>query len=419
LVVVPRKSVAYEILADLRGFNKRIGATVELGSAPHALKRGKGRVIRVVPAQQILQCFSGHSAKEQLSAIDMIILENLEQLDSAYELAVSLLRYATQTSKTRFVGFSHSLGDPSDLAAWLGVDPFSLFSFRPQDRDQALITTTQTFTIPQSASLFKAMAKPAHSAIQSAGPEEQAVVFVPSRGQCRPIAFDLITQCALDAVTDRGYLPAEVADGVMDVHLVQLQDRSLIDLVSRGIGIFHEGVHKSDRNLMLELYAEGLIRVLIVPRDACWSVPVRSAVVVVMGTQYFQFLGSNREGERQLREYDLTELVHMQSRAVRHSGIGHFYLFCQSEAKETALRFLNEGLPLESKLLETQELVEWCKSNCDVKQRQNVADVLSFTYLARRAASNPSYYDCSGDTLNEKLSRIVDRILDVPADNSH
>ncbi|KAJ7283771.1 Sec63-domain-containing protein [Mycena rebaudengoi] len=408
LIVTPRKSVASETLAELRDASSATGVSVELSIGQNVLTRPQGRAIRIVTAAHLLQVVSQRDPKRPLRGLDLVICEGLEQLDPAYELGVSLLRHAVQTSPTRFVGASASLSDPADLAAWLRIDPQALHSFRPSDRDQALTTSPHTFSIPQSSSLFKAMAKPAHAAIQSANPGESALVFVPSRGQCRSVAYDLITQCALEAETDQGYLPSGVSQDRLEDYLVRLRDTSLVDVVSRGIGFFHEGIQKPDRNLMLELYAEGIVRVLVVPREACWTVPVRAGVVVVMGTQY---AAAAAEGaDRQMRDYGLTELVRMQGRAVRHSGAGHFHLFCQAEGKDTFMRFLNEGLPLESALLGSAELRSWYERHARL-EKQHLVDALSFTFLARRVATNPTYYDCVSSSRDENLSRIVDDLV--------
>lgn len=413
VVVTPRRSIAIETVSDLRLTAQAMGVSVELATGLNALSKPKGRTIRVLTGAQLLLAISQRNPKTPLTGIRLVVCENLEQLDSPYELGLSLLRHATQSCPTRYVGFSSSLNDPADLASWLDVDPSALHSFRPSDRDQSLTVSTQTFTIPQSASLFKAMAKPAHAAIQSVSAGESALIFVPSRGQCRPVGLDILTQCALQAETERGYLPPGISEDRLEDYLVRLQDKTLVDFVSRGVGFFHEGIQKPDRNIMLELYAEGIIRVLVVPRDSCWTLPVRAAVVVVMGTQYVQV---EVEGlERQLRDYDLTELVRMQSRAVRHSGSGHFYLFCQAEAKDTFTRFLNEGLPLESHLLETRVLENWYKErrkSDGISDKQQGVEALSFTFLARRIVSNPVYYDCPSSSHDESLSRIVDKLED-------
>lgn len=388
-----------------------LGVKLDVLSSESSLTQVLSKTIRLVTAANLLVILSRYPLSRlsrSLSTLHLVVCESLELLDAPYELCISLLLHGTQWHPTRYLGFSGSLNDPADLAAWLNVDPSALHSFRPVDRDQYLVTSTQTFTIPQSAALYKAMAKPAHAAIQ-ATPGEAAVVFVASRAQCHSVALDLMTQCALEMETDKGYLRDTFSSEAVELYLGRLQDRGLVDFVTRGIGFYHGGLSRQDRILTLELYAEGIIRVLIVPHDFCWSLPVRAATVVVMGTQYFH-VSENGE-QRQLRDYSLEELVRMQSRAVRHDGGGHFHLFCQAEAKDTFTRFLTDGLPLESKLLETDDLRRWyhnARNKGILKTKQDGVDALSFTFLARRLESNPVYYDTLAVSMDERLSRIVD-----------
>ncbi|KAE9410344.1 Sec63-domain-containing protein [Gymnopus androsaceus JB14] len=412
LVVAPRGSAASEIISDLRIMSqtRRSDVILELANDENLLQKPIRRTVRVVSADHLCKAIAMWNPKDSITDLDLVVCENLDELDGAYELGISLLRHATQTEPTRYLGISNSLNDASDLAAWLDVDEFAFHSFRPTDRSQSLITSTKSFTIPHSASLFKAMAKPAHSAIRQATLEDTAIVFVPSRAQCRSTALDLLTQCALEDHSDRGYLQPGVHEYIQEDYFTRLQDRSLADFLLKGVGFFHDGMKRADRSLMLQLYAEGIVRVLIVSREACWSLPVRAAAVVVMGTQYVHFAGQG--DERQLREYDLTELVRMQSRAVRHSGSGNFHLFCQAEARDTYVRFLTEGLPLESKLLDTDVLEKWVQMGQKrwiVKEKQHVMDALSFTFLAHRVATNPAHYDCTSSR-DENLSRIVDKL---------
>ena len=103
----------------------------------------------------------------------------------------------------------------------------------------------------------------------------------------------------------------------------------------------------------------------------------------------------------------------MQGKAVRHDSMGRFYLFCQAEGKDTLTRFLNDGLPLESRLLETDTLRDWFRDrrkDGSIKDKQAAVDMLSFTFLARRLVSNPAYYDARSTAVNELLSRIADSL---------
>lgn len=408
-MVAPRRSVAIEAVTELRSVSKALNVSVEQSTAESLFTTPSRRTIRVVTSAELLRSISrSYLPENALSTLRLVVCENLELLDAPYELGISLLIHAAQTYPIRFLGLSNSLNDPADLAAWLDVDPLALHSFRPSDRDQSLTVHTQTFTIPQSAALFKAMAKPVHMAIQKV-PGGSAIVFIPSWNLGRTIARDLITQCALETESDRGYLPSGADPDALAHNRWRLKDAELLDYIARGVGFFHEGIATEDRKLMLELYADGLLRVLIVPRDACWALPVRAATVVVVGTQYLHVT----DEERQLRDYALEDLVCMQGRAVHHDGEGHFHLFCQVESKDTFLRFLNDGLPLESKLLQTDVLRAWYRDRRKegtIADKQQAVGALSFTFLARRLMSNPVYYDCSSTSINELLSRVVDSL---------
>jgi antiviral helicase SLH1 len=211
--------------------------------------------------------------------------------------------------------------------------------------------------------------------------------------------------------TERGFLPESVPPLYVEDYSARLQDPTLVDFVTRGVGIFHSGMSIADRNLILGLFAESVVRVLVAPRDACWMLPVRAGAVVVMGTQYVHL---ERDGSGpQLRDYSLVDIVQMQSRAVRHDAPGHFFLFCQAEVRDTLSKFLAEGLPLESELLDSSVFEEWYKErrrDGSIRNRQDAVQVLSFTLLARRLVSNPVYYDMEAGSQNEVLSRIVDRL---------
>jgi antiviral helicase SLH1 len=411
-----------EWMSDLRGVMSAMGFSMSFVRGSSVLAPAKSKELRLTTSFHLLAALSEEKDLAQsYPGLQLVVLENLEQLDPYYELAVSSLRRVIQTQPTHIVGFSASLNDAADLSTWLDVPSSAFHGFRPSDRDQSLRVVAHAFAIPHSAALFKAMARPASAAILSVSPGP-AIVFVQSRTQCSSVALDLIVNCTLETGAETGYLPSDVGSAAFlelsHPHISRLQDRSLSDFLSKGVGFFHSGMHKQDRAIVLELYAEGVVRVLVVARDSCWTLPVRAAVVVVMGTQYFTV---HEDGAgRQLRNYTLEELIHMQGRAVRHGHMGHFYLFCQAEDKDTYMRFLEGGLPLESRLVGSDQLRQWYKHHRDrgqIRNKQEGVQALAWTFLARRVASNPTYYDNKG-TRDECLSRIVDNLEKSIIDHS-
>ncbi|KAI9447836.1 Sec63-domain-containing protein [Lactarius indigo] len=394
LVIAPRHSIVTEWMSDLRGVPPVMGFSMKFVTGSGTLAPARSKEIRLTTSSHLVAALSEEKdLAHSYPGLQLVVLENLEQLDPYYELAISSLLRVIRTQPTRVVGFSASLNESGDLA-----------TFRPSDRDQSLNVAVHTFAIPHSAALFKAMARPASTAILSIR-LNPAIVFVPSRTQCSSVALDLIVNCTLETGAGAGYLSPSVSP--------ELQDPGLSNLLSNGVGILHLGMHKQDHATIMELYTGGIIQVLVVAREACWTLPVRAAAVVVMGTQYISI---HEDGaRRQLRDYTLEELVHMQGRAVRHGDMGHFHLFCQAEDKDTYMRFLEGGLPLESQLLRSDQLQQWYKhhrSRGHISSKHEGVQALSLTFLAQRIVSNPTYYDCKG-TRDERLSQVVDELEEL------
>lgn len=407
LVVVPKRAMVAATVALHRQHARTFGLSVEVGDSDQVLHRKTPRSISVVTPENLLRMLALQPSPS--SHFDLVVLEEMQLLDTSYELAVSILRHSLQAKLPRFLALSHSLVDPTDLAGWVGVDTLSLFSFLPKDRPQPLTTHIHTFAVPHSSSLMKTMIKPCHNALRGCLQDQQGLVFVSSRSQGLAIAQDLLTRCVLESDTQRTYRPKDIREDDLEASITQLQDRQIVDLIIGGVGVIHENLTKSDRSLILRLYLQKVLRVLVVSRGACWSLPVRAETVVVMGTQYIA--GDASGNSRQLRDYELSEIVAMQSRAIQTTHAGSFYLFCQVESKETIAKFLNDGLPLESQLLETDHFVEWCISQkARVQKRQDIVDILCFTYLARRMGTNPSYYGCPDSSLEVQLSHTADEL---------
>lgn len=113
--------------------------------------------------------------------LELYVFEDLHLLDEVYELAVSKILTFARIARTRIVGTTSSLIDPSDLAEWLGIDPGpldqwgrpvasqppALFSFAPSDRGNHISVSIKSFTIPHGPTLLRSMIKPTYDILKS------------------------------------------------------------------------------------------------------------------------------------------------------------------------------------------------------------------------------------------------------------
>jgi len=367
----------------------------------------------------------------------LVVFDDLHLLDELYELAAARILSIVRPARTRLVGLTASLNDASDLGAWLGVEHGWRYAFYPRDRGNPITVAVKTFPLPHSATLLKTMVKPTYDIVK--GASAQTIIFVPSRGACRTVANDMVTQSG-NEMDLNGFLSASRED--VEPLLAHLRDPALFEPILHGIGYLIPGSHASDLRLVLELFASGLLRALIVPRESCWTLPVRASTVVLMGAQYIRMTGEEGS-DRRVVNYSRTELVKMQGLAVTSAGpsegqSGKMFVMCQSEQAMLVNRVLTDGLPLESNLpavIRRQSSTEAItafgrmikyrtpplqpqinrRRVADLRKR-DVMDLLGWTYFGTRVKSNPTYYDIHQGTEGEEVSRLVDEWFRAGAD---
>jgi len=431
MVIVPHRQSVTETVARIRSICPRAkGIAVQslISSSEFDSFATAKRMIAVTTPSACLR-IDDSAMVQHVNRLALFVLEDLHLFDDQYEIAVARILSMARPARTRIVGITSSLNDPSDLADWLGVGAQSRFFFHPRDRGNPVVVSLKTFTIAHSSTLLKVMVKPAYDILKSA--TDGAILFVPSRAACRTVAADLITQSGTEMDLD-GFLAAPRDD--VEPMVQRLRDPSLFEPVLHGIGFILPGMAPNDLSTVLELFASGILRALIVPREACWTLPVRAEAVVVMGAQYIQTTGGQDRGDRQVVNYSRQELVKMQGFAVRSahqtSTGGRLFIMCQSEQATAISRVFNDGLPLESSLpalIRRQSSHEAISALAGIlKHRQpppppqlsrprvpdlrkrDMMDMIGWTYLARRIKSNPTYYDMHRGTEGEELSRLVD-----------
>ncbi|KAF8466489.1 Sec63-domain-containing protein [Russula ochroleuca] len=397
---------------QLQGGKEIVALTGETSADLRLLE--KGDVIVCTPSQWDVLSRRWRQRKN-VQNIGLLIADEVQQVGGevgpTYEVIISRTRYVSaQTEvKTRIVACGVSLANARDLGEWIGALSHTIFNFPPSARPLDMDIHIQSFSIPHFPSLMIAMSKPAYLAIAEYSQAKPVIIFVPGRQQCRLTAEDLLVHCNADDDDDR-FLNAELSD--IQPHLDHISDRSLVETLKHGIGLYHEALSKQDKRIVERLFQSGAIQVLISSKDAAWSLPVSSYLVIIMGVQSY-------EGkEHRYVDYPVMDVLQMMGRACRplEDERSRCVLMSQQTRKEFYKKFLGEGLPIESHL-PTHLLHDYFLAEIAVKtieNKQDAMDILTWTYFYRRMTQNPNYYNLhnvSHQHLSDHLSELVENTL--------
>ncbi|BGP22414.1 DNA/RNA helicase, DEAD/DEAH boxtype [Rhodotorula toruloides] len=418
LYLTPRRALARQAAMRLRtAFSGTVGIPVQLVSRAEDLDSLAGSRCGIAVASPAAFLRILRKRYRPFAYLNLVVAHELHALDAAYELALSRLRWIYPA--TRVVGSSSALADVSSLADWLDVPEHASYSFSPATRTSSLTTNVQPFSTPHSFALLRQMVKPAYDAMRIAS--GSTIAFVPSRSQCRTTAKDLVTHSASDIES------SFVADGALDMvaaYAESLSDESLAEALTHGIAVFHEGLTATEQRLALELFGAGIVKVLIVSREACWTLPVHGSLVIVMSSQYVTVrTGEDGRDEREVQAYPVPDLLQMQSLAVPPSAkfSAECLILCQKDQAELYGKFFQHGAPLESGLPldpALSAIVFEDLANDRIRDRHGVVDLLSWTFASRRLVDNPSYYATEFTTgtstmQDDLLSRLADSVIDI------
>jgi pre-mRNA-splicing helicase BRR2 len=54
-----------------------------------------------------------------------------------------------------------------------------------------------------------------------------------------------------------------------------------------GVAFYHDGITERERRIVEQLYNSGAVQIVVATQSMCWGMPLRSYLVVIMGTQYY------------------------------------------------------------------------------------------------------------------------------------
>jgi len=335
--------------------------------------------------------------------VRLIIIDEIHLLhdDRGPVLESIVSRTIRKTEQTgdpvRLVGLSATLPNYKDVATFLRVDvEKDLFhfdgSFRPCPLRQEFIGVTDKKAIKQ----LKTMNDITYNkVIEHVGTHRnQMLIFVHSRKETAKTA-KYIRDKALEMETINQILKHDSGSReALNEAGNDATDADLKDLLPYGFGIHHAGMSRVDRAEVEDLFANGLIQVLVCTATLAWGVNLPAHTVIIKGTQVY----SPEKGS--WIELSPQDVLQMLGRAGRpqYDTYGEGIIITTQGEMQYYLSLLNQQLPIESQFV--SKLVDNLNAEVvlgNVRTRDEGVEWLGYTYLFVRMLRSPGLYSVGAE----------------------
>eukprot|EP01029_Cantina_marsupialis_P030669 TRINITY_DN838_c0_g1_i3.p1 TRINITY_DN838_c0_g1~~TRINITY_DN838_c0_g1_i3.p1 ORF type:complete len:2186 (-),score=829.25 TRINITY_DN838_c0_g1_i3:132-6689(-) len=385
----------------------------------------RGQIVIATPPQWD-QLSRRWRKRRSIQNVGLVILDELHLVGqgeegTTYEMIASRTRHmGSQLEKhIRMIGLSSSVANGNDLGDWIGASSKHIFTFHPSCRPVPLEVRIQGFPLNNFSARLLTMAKPCFNVIISHSRTQPTIVFVPSRKQAALTAIDLLS--FVTTQEDPGlflHVDNEMAEegDFPDSRMADIENPSLRDTVSAGIGFLHGNLCEEDVAIVKQLYSEGVIQILVADHELCWSMDLTCHLCVVYDTMFYD---GKAHGYVDYSLADVQQMLGLTVQRESHHGVG--VIFCHSPKTAFFKEFLHSALPVESHLQFTladhfnAEIVSG-----SIENGQDALDFLTWTLLPRRLMKNANYYGLTGVTprhLSDHLSELVEQTVSELSEN--
>lgn len=292
--------------------------------------------------------------------------------------------------KPRIIALSATLPNYIDVAKFLRVPDHFVFYFDSSYRPCPL--TQQFCGIREQSALKKvtAMNNACYDKVmESLSENNQVIIFVHSRKETARTATWLKNKF-LETDNVKNLRPREAGSKeILVSESNNVKDHNLKKLVEYGIGIHHAGLARDDRSLSEDLFADGLLRVLVSTATLAWGVNLPAHTVIIKGTDVYS---PEKGGWEQLSPQDILQMLGRAGRP-RYDTHGEGIIITNQSDIQYYLAVLNQQLPIESQLMSrisdsiNAEIVA-----TNIKSRNDVMKWLTYTYLYIRMLVSPELY---------------------------
>ncbi|ORY80305.1 Sec63 Brl domain-domain-containing protein [Protomyces lactucae-debilis] len=310
----------------------------------------------------------------------------------------------------RLVGLSATLPNYQDVATFLRVDPATgIFYFdqtyRPCPLQQQFIGLTEKKPIKRLQMMNTVCYQ---KALESVAKGNQVLIFVHSRKETYKTA-KFIRDEALAQDTIQRILKSDAASReILTRESEAVRDAGLKEMLPYGLAMHHAGMSKADRTTAEDLFAEGLVQILVSTATLAWGVNLPAHTVIIKGTQVY----SPEKGT--WVELSPQDVLQMLGRAGRpqYDTFGEGIIITNQAELQYYLSLINQQLPIES------QFVSRLSDNLNaevvlgsIKSRDDAVKWLGCTYLFIRMLQSPALYKVGADYESDPL--LVQKRVDL------
>ncbi|KAI3653219.1 hypothetical protein MP228_002644 [Amoeboaphelidium protococcarum] len=248
----------------------------------------------------------------------------------------------------RLVAFSESLYNTQKLSLACQCSNYGqTFNFRPGVRPIDLQIQVDGFPHNQHLQRQSAMNRPLFKSMINSTGSGQTLVIVPSKKQLVKTMQSLVSQCATSIANPKRFLRI-YDEPQLEANLVSIKDQALKFCLPFGIVLYHRQLSAQDKQMVLNLFVDGLVEVLLASVDSMDELHgrIRAQLVVMKGTSVYKMKSQRYE------EFAYWQILQAQSFCTQTDNVSsdepaRFHLLTHAKNKALYSKFLNEGYPLE------------------------------------------------------------------------
>ncbi|CCE62007.1 hypothetical protein TPHA_0B03360 [Tetrapisispora phaffii CBS 4417] len=330
-----------------------------------------------------------------VNLVDLVIIDEVHLLHDprgpVIESIVSRSLIDANIKNPRIMAMSATLPNYKDVAKFLRVkEPYLFYfdsTFRPCPLSQQFCGITEKSSIKKISAMNEVCYD---KVLESVTEGHQVIVFVHSRKDTHRTAEYLKKEFLKNHLLDKIKKPDAGSKEILRKETETIKNSKLKDLCTFGIGIHHAGLDRSDRSLSEDLFADGLLQVLVSTATLAWGVNLPAHTVIIKGTEVYSPETSKWE---KLSAQDVLQMLGRAGRP-RYDTHGKGIIITNQTDIKYYLAVLTNQLSIQSYL--SEKLVDCLNAEIVLGNVININDAKNWfqhTFLYIRMLVSPKTYN--------------------------